>query len=111
MVFMKKIFDIVIIIYLFLAKGISPISLNREKIANVTDYQASYLVIPRHATVVYNQERINQAFLLLLLLMVVGEFFSSPSISLADSSVLTYLGEECGNYGRQRMFGKSITLL
>lgn len=37
--------------------------------------------------------------------MVIGEFFSAPAITLADSAVITILGENADRYGHQRMFG------
>jgi len=44
--------------------------------------------------------------MLLLVLVVLGEFLSAPSIVLADGGVLNYLGDEAGaRYGHQRMFG------
>lgn len=48
---------------------------------------------------------IQKAFFLLLLLVVIGEFFSAPAITLADSAVITLLGEDADRYGHQRMFG------
>jgi MFS_1 like family len=48
---------------------------------------------------------IQKAFFLLLLLVVIGEFFSAPAITLADSAVITILGEDSDKYGHQRMFG------
>lgn len=42
---------------------------------------------------------------MLLLLVVIGEFFSAPAITLADSAVITLLGEDADRYGHQRMFG------
>ena len=65
-------------------------------------------------------------FFLLLLLIILGEFFSAPAITLADCATLTYLGDyyvikfscylniifylicsgdDSDAYGRQRMFG------
>lgn len=35
-----------------------------------------------------------QVFLLLLLLTILGEFFSSPGLALADSVTLTYVSDE-----------------
>jgi hypothetical protein len=37
---------------------------------------------------------IQKTFFLLLLLVIVGEFFSAPAITLADSAVITLLGED-----------------
>ena len=48
---------------------------------------------------------IEKAFFLLLLLVIIGEFFSAPAITLADSAVITLLGEDADRYGHQRMFG------
>lgn len=42
---------------------------------------------------------------MLLLLVIIGEFFSAPAITLADSAVITLLGEDADKYGHQRMFG------
>lgn len=42
---------------------------------------------------------------MLLLLVIIGEFFSAPAITLADSAVITILGEDADRYGHQRMFG------
>ncbi|XP_072019921.1 major facilitator superfamily domain-containing protein 6-like [Amphiura filiformis] len=54
----------------------------------------------------YLPEDIESIFLLLLLFVIVGEFFSSPTITLADSATLGYLGRHrMEYYGRQRMFG------
>ena len=45
-------------------------------------------------------------FLFLLIIIIVGEFFSSPTITLADSATLGYLGNRrLEYYGQQRMFG------
>lgn len=40
-----------------------------------------------------------------MLLVVIGEFFAAPAITLADSAVITILGEDADHYGHQRMFG------
>ncbi|XP_066958533.1 major facilitator superfamily domain-containing protein 6 isoform X2 [Macrobrachium rosenbergii] len=60
---------------------------------------------PPFSSIVYRSSDVHKVFFLLLLLVLLGEFFSSPAITLADSAVLTYLGEEADHYGRQRMFG------
>ncbi|KAK7076565.1 Major facilitator superfamily domain-containing protein 6 [Halocaridina rubra] len=60
---------------------------------------------PPFSSIVYRSGDVHKVFFLLLLLVLLGEFFSSPAITLADSAVLTYLGDEADHYGRQRMFG------
>lgn len=41
----------------------------------------------------------------MFLLVAIGEFFSAPAITLADTAVLTILGDDVDKYGHQRMFG------
>lgn len=53
----------------------------------------------------FELQDIQKAFFLLLLLVIIGEFFSAPAITLADSAVITLLGEDADRYGHQRMFG------
>lgn len=62
-------------------------------------------VQPIISSIVYRTEDIQKAFFLLLLLVIIGEFFSAPAITLADSAVITLLGEDADRYGHQRMFG------
>lgn len=42
-------------------------------------------VSPPFSSVVYRQEDVQAAFFLMILLVILGEFFSSPAITLADS--------------------------
>ncbi|XP_045613661.1 major facilitator superfamily domain-containing protein 6 [Procambarus clarkii] len=60
---------------------------------------------PPFSSIVYRSSDVQKVFFLLLLVVILGEFFSCPAITLADSAVLTYLGDEADHYGRQRMFG------
>ena len=57
------------------------------------------------SSLVYDSEGVHQVFLVLLFLTVIGEFFSAPAITLADSATLDLLGENKELYGRQRMWG------
>ncbi|XP_063952816.1 major facilitator superfamily domain-containing protein 6-like [Lytechinus pictus] len=60
---------------------------------------------PGTSGVTFNED-VRGVFLLLLIIIVVGEFFSSPTITLADSATLGYLGSDrLEYYGQQRMFG------
>lgn len=65
----------------------------------------SNLVSPLFSSIVYQTDDIHKAFFLLMLLVIIGEFFSAPAITLADSAVITLLGEDADRYGHQRMFG------
>ncbi|KAF7997037.1 hypothetical protein HCN44_005314 [Aphidius gifuensis] len=83
--------------------GMSPMSVSFA--ANYDPVKHSGLVKPRYSTVVYRLSDIQKTFFLLFLLVIVGEFFAAPAITLADSAVITLLGEDADRYGNQRMFG------
>lgn len=83
--------------------GKSPISIDYALNYN-QDKHASY-VSPAFSTIVYKWEGVQEVFFLLLLLVLLGEFFSAPAVTLADAATLSYLGEHTDLYGRQRMFG------
>ncbi|KAG8179907.1 hypothetical protein JTE90_006270 [Oedothorax gibbosus] len=68
------------------------------------DRHTSY-VSPRFSSIVYKWEDVQEVFFLLVLLIVLGEFFSAPAITLADSATLQILADDADNYGKQRMFG------
>ncbi|XP_011496163.1 PREDICTED: major facilitator superfamily domain-containing protein 6 [Ceratosolen solmsi marchali] len=83
--------------------GQSPISVSYAVNYNNSDHKG--WVKPIFSSIVYRLPDIQKTFFLLLLLVVVGEFFSAPAITLADSAVITLLGEDTDRYGHQRMFG------
>lgn len=53
----------------------------------------------------YNQEDVETIFLLILLVVIIGEFFSAPAVTIVDSVTLQYLGKHRDLYGMQRMWG------
>lgn len=83
--------------------GQSPLTVQYAK--NYDEKKHRSWVSPLFSSIVYRTEDIQKAFFLLLLLVVIGEFFSAPAITLADSAVITILGEDADKYGHQRMFG------
>lgn len=83
--------------------GISPVSVSYA--ANFKKKLHKTWVSPLFSSIVYTTDDIQKAFFLLFLLIVIGEFFSAPAITLADSAVITLLGEDADKYGHQRMFG------
>ena len=85
--------------------GKAPYYVDHNEIANYGEQDAKGLVSPPYSAVVYREVDVQSAFLLILLTIVINEFFASPAITLADSVVLGYLGDDVENYGRQRMFG------
>ncbi|XP_064471593.1 major facilitator superfamily domain-containing protein 6-like [Ornithodoros turicata] len=76
-----------------------------EYTLNYNQEQHTSYISPPFSSIVYKYEDVQSVFFLLLLLVVLGEYFSAPAITLADSATLSYLGEDTDNYGRQRMFG------
>lgn len=83
--------------------GISPLGVSY--VSNYDPVKHSKLVSPTFSNIVYRTDDIHKAFFLLILLVIIGEFFSAPAITLADSAVITILGEDSDQYGHQRMFG------
>ena len=73
---------------------------NSEDLLKFDDY-----ISPPFSNIVYHSGDVQKGFFLILLLVMLGEFFSSPAITLVDQSVLQYLGDEADLYGKQRMFG------
>ncbi|XP_044738447.1 major facilitator superfamily domain-containing protein 6 isoform X2 [Chrysoperla carnea] len=83
--------------------GQSPV--NIDSALNYQEKIHKSWVRPIFSSIVYQTSDIQKAFFLLLLLVIIGEFFSAPAITLADSAVITLLGEDADRYGHQRMFG------
>ncbi|KAK7478828.1 hypothetical protein BaRGS_00029927 [Batillaria attramentaria] len=83
----------------------SGIKLDPDKIANADPSELEGLITSKFSTVVYRQDEVQSDFFILLLLVIIGEFFSAPAITFADCVTLSLLGEDTENYGRQRMFG------
>ncbi|KAM3585614.1 uncharacterized protein V6R79_022819 [Siganus canaliculatus] len=55
--------------------------------------------------IVYNRDQVESIFLLILLVIIVGEFFSAPAVTIVDTVTLQYLGKARDRYGLQRMWG------
>ncbi|CAG2118116.1 unnamed protein product, partial [Medioppia subpectinata] len=83
--------------------GKSPLTV--EYTLNYNQEKHVSYVSPPFSTVVYKLDDVKEVFFLLLLLILLGEFFSAPAITLADCATLNYLGENTDNYGKQRMYG------
>lgn len=83
--------------------GISPLGVGY--VNNFNERLHKDWVSPLFSSIVYRTDDIHKAFFLLMLLVIIGEFFSAPAITLADSAVITLLGEDADRYGHQRMFG------
>ncbi|KAG8124815.1 hypothetical protein E2320_020083 [Naja naja] len=60
---------------------------------------------PAHFALEYDHEEVEAIFLLILLVVIVGEFFSASSVTIVDTVTLQYLGKHRDRYGLQRMWG------
>lgn len=71
-----------------------------------TRYPPGSLVMPLYSTVVYSQTKINQIFILILLLVLFGELFSCPAIPLVDALLADKTQVPPSSlHGQQRTFG------
>lgn len=55
--------------------------------------------------IIYNKDQVENIFLIILLVIIVGEFFSAPAVTIVDTVTLQYLGKSRDRYGLQRMWG------
>lgn len=60
---------------------------------------------PKQYQISYDRDQVENIFLLILLVVIVGEFFSAPAITIVDTVTLQYLGKARDRYGLQRMWG------
>lgn len=54
---------------------------------------------------VYDQQEVEAIFLVILVVVIIGEFFSASSVTIVDTVTLQYLGKHRDRYGLQRMWG------
>ncbi|KAI6224344.1 MFS domain-containing protein [Aphelenchoides fujianensis] len=85
--------------------GKAPEFITSEKVCNYNQKLHGVLISPPHSTRVYREPAVEQSFMLLLLLVALGELFSSPAIALADGYTLTVLAEKTKEFGKVRLFG------
>ncbi|XP_072903082.1 major facilitator superfamily domain-containing protein 6-B [Hemitrygon akajei] len=55
--------------------------------------------------ITYDLREVENIFLLILLVIIIGEFFSAPAVTIVDTVTLQYLGKHRDRYGLQRMWG------
>lgn len=60
---------------------------------------------PKGHKIVFNHDQVETIFLLILLVIIIGEFFSAPAVTIVDTVTLQYLGKHRDRYGLQRMWG------
>lgn len=81
-----------------------------ESSGNVSQAPASTAVttkavFPDRFTLLYDHQEVEAIFLLILLVVIIGEFFSASSVTIVDTVTLQYLGKHRDRYGLQRMWG------
>ncbi|XP_023670603.1 major facilitator superfamily domain-containing protein 6-like isoform X1 [Paramormyrops kingsleyae] len=54
---------------------------------------------------IYDEGQVKTIFLTILLVIIIGEFFSAPAVTIVDTVTLQYLGRHRDRYGLQRMWG------
>ncbi|XP_061685298.1 major facilitator superfamily domain-containing protein 6-A [Syngnathoides biaculeatus] len=62
-------------------------------------------VNPKEYQIIYDNTQVENIFLIILLVIIVGEFFSAPAVTIVDTVTLQYLGKARDRYGLQRMWG------
>uniref|UniRef100_A0A8R1DSN3 MFS_1_like domain-containing protein n=1 Tax=Caenorhabditis japonica TaxID=281687 RepID=A0A8R1DSN3_CAEJA len=83
--------------------GIAPEYITRDRVCNYNEDNYGILVSPPHSTRVYRQPAVEQAFMLLLILICLGEFFSSPALPLADAATLHAVRDNPSEFGKIRL--------
>ena len=83
--------------------GKSPSSV--EYAVNYDSELHSDYISPPFSHIVYKKSEKDEVFILLLLLILIGEFFAAPTTYLVDTVTIRQLNNNLNNYCKQRMFG------
>ena len=79
--------------------------LNLSKSYEISKHENNTYKMLRKNLFKSNHNEMKRLFVILLVLIVVGEFLETPSAPLSDASLLEYLGENRIHYGKQRLWG------
>lgn len=80
--------------------GKAPEFIDGDKVCNYKKHVHGILVSPPHSTRVYREPAVEQAFMLLLLLVALGELFSSPAIVSLFLKILVSMNRFLGTSRR-----------
>lgn len=80
-------------------------SLSRSVRSDNTNTSLFTTPTPQQPTIIYDQSQVETIFLIILLVIIIGEFFSAPAVTIVDTVTLQYLGRQRDRYGLQRMWG------
>ncbi|XP_027031102.2 major facilitator superfamily domain-containing protein 6-B isoform X1 [Tachysurus fulvidraco] len=70
-----------------------------------TSTTPSTTAMPKPYNIIYDKSQVDTIFLVILLVIIIGEFFSAPAVTIVDTVTLQYLGRQRDRYGLQRMWG------
>lgn len=70
-----------------------------------TSMSLSTTSTPEQHTIISDKSQVETIFLVILLVIIIGEFFSAPAVTIVDTVTLQYLGRQRDRYGLQRMWG------
>ncbi|XP_053482145.1 major facilitator superfamily domain-containing protein 6-B [Ictalurus furcatus] len=79
--------------------------LNRFVRSDNASSSLSTTASPKQYTIIYDKSQVDTIFLVILLVIIIGEFFSAPAVTIVDTVTLQYLGRQRDRYGLQRMWG------
>ncbi|KAM3667562.1 major facilitator superfamily domain-containing protein 6 isoform 1-T2 [Ammospiza maritima maritima] len=83
----------------------SPVSLGNTTLSTTPASISTKPMPSDQVVLVYDQQEVEAIFLLILLVVIIGEFFSASSVTIVDTITLQYLGKHRDRYGLQRMWG------
>lgn len=83
----------------------SPASLGNTTLSTTPASISTKPMPSDQVVLVYDQQEVEAIFLLILLVVIIGEFFSASSVTIVDTITLQYLGKHRDRYGLQRMWG------
>ena len=87
-------------------KGDLEAAKSKNKVVYLNDSTLNLVKPSLQTSLVFHKDDVHKIFLVFLVFILAGEFFSAPAITLADSCTLQLLGPNRSDlYGRQRMFG------
>ena len=86
-------------------KGDKQIGALSSKITQVVKVYNEELNAPVTFMTVIDTKEVDFMFVLFVIIIIVGEFFESPTYALSDASLLKRLGDDREYYGRIRMWG------
>ncbi|XP_063067570.1 major facilitator superfamily domain-containing protein 6-A isoform X2 [Engraulis encrasicolus] len=83
----------------------TPTTTTTTNTTTITTTPTTTTAPPPRPNIIYDPEEVEVIFLMILLVVIIGEFFSAPAVTIVDTVTLQYLGRHRDRYGLQRMWG------